>query len=309
MQSPRIVCGGALLSLAAFILLLPGVSAAQDIQVGVRPADTNNLNESSSLIQFAGLNTDFSMKPSVTTAKLSPYGIGPQTLDLVLFCFNPATGVILPNCDVQVVPKAVSGSGGHVHNTNRPAGTFKPDRGNTGSGGFLPVTYTAPEASGITSSTITGSLSGVPVAPGTFTIGVEIDGLQRASGTGLIIDSTSNMHDSNNGFGTADMVSSIQDIPGNFSDRLKQAGINTAPAVQFTAMSLPFGGLFDFQVEWKPPHKSHRFGDDGDIAIRTLTRAQRTALAWAILNSGFSMPVPGERPQDPESTHWHIRLN
>lgn len=307
MKSPRAFSVGALLWLVGLVLL-PAVSPAQDIAIGVRAAGTNT-PVSSSLTQFAGLGTDFSMLPSVTSSTLSPYGTGPQTLDLVLFCFNPFTGAILANCDVQVTPTAVSGSGGHVHNTNRPAGSFKPNQGNTGTSGFLPVTYTAPEASGITSSTITGSLSGVPIAPGVFTIGVEIDGLQRASGNGLIIDTASNMHDNNNGFGTADMVSAMQDIPGNFSDRLQQAKINTTPAIEFTAMSLPFGGLFDFSVEWAPPHKSHRFGDDGDVAIRNLTRAQRTALAWAILNSGFSMPVPGERPQDPSSTHWHIRLN
>jgi hypothetical protein len=249
------------------------------------------------------------MFPSVTSSRLSPYGTGPQTLNLVVFCFDLFTGAILPNCDVQLNPTAVAGSGGHVHNTNRPKGTFNPDHGNTGASGFLPVAYTSPEASGITSVNLTGSVNGTPLIPGVFTIGVEFDGLQLASGDGLIIDTASQMHDNNNGFASADMISGIQDLPGDFADRLSQSHITTVPAIEFTALSLPQGGLFDFQNEWRPPHVSHRFGNDGDIAIRNLTRAQRAALAWAITTNGFTTPVPGERPSDPNATHWHIRLN
>ncbi len=145
--------------------------------------------------------------------------------------------------------------------------------------------------------------------PGLFTIGVEFDGLQLAGGDGLLIDPASNMHDNNNGFATPDMISHIQQIPDNFAERLARAHITTVPVIEFTALSLPLGGLFDFQTEWHPPHVSHRFGNNGDIAIRTRTRAQRAALASAILNNDFITPVPGERPQDPNATHWHIRLN
>lgn len=293
----------------AFLLLIPLFSPAQNIGVGIQLASPAAPAGLSAPVPFAALNTDFSMFPSVTSSRLSPYGAGPQTLNLLLFCFDLFTGNILPNCDIQVVPSAVAGSGGHVHNTNRPAGTFNPDHGNSGASGFLPTTYTSPEASGITSVNETGSLNGVPTIPGVFTIGIEFDGLQLASGNGLIIDTASQMHDNNNGFASADMISAMQDLPGDFTDRLAQSNITTVPAIEFTALSLPQGGLFDFQTQWRPPHVSHRFGNDGDIAIRTLTRAQRAALAWTIINDGFTTPVPGERPSDPNATHWHIRLN
>lgn len=293
----------------AFMLLIPLFSPAQNIGVGIQLASPGAPAGLSDPVPFAALNTDFSMFPSVTSSRLSPYGAGPQTLNLLLFCFDLFTGNILPNCDIQVVPSAVAGSGGHVHNTNRPGGTFNPDHGNSGASGFLPTTYTSPEASGITSVNETGSLNGVPTIPGVFTIGVEFDGLQLASGNGLIIDTASQMHDNNNGFASADMISAMQDLPGDFTDRLAQSNITTVPAIEFTALSLPQGGLFDFQTQWRPPHVSHRFGNDGDIAIRTLTRAQRAALAWTIINDGFTTPVPGERPSDPNATHWHIRLN
>lgn len=297
------------LCLLAGLLIIPLILQAQNVRVGVQFDASPTPAGFASPTQFSALNTDFSMFPSVTSSRLSPYGTGPQTLNLLLFCFDLFTGNILPNCDVQVSPTAVAGSGGHVHNTNRPKGTFNPDHGNTGASGFLPVTYTSPEASGITSVNETGSLNGVPVIPGVFTIGVEFDGLQLASGSGLVIDTASQMHDNNNGFASADMISGIQDLPGDFADRLAQSHITTVPAIEFTALSLPQGGLFDFQTEWRPPHVSHRFGNDGDIAIRNLTRVQRAALAWTIINDGFTTPVPGERPSDPNATHWHIRLN
>lgn len=305
----KLILGKRRYCLLAALLMIPLILAAQQAGVGVQLAASGSPAGFASPAPFAALNTDFSMFPSVTSSRLSPYGTGPQTLNLLLFCFDPFTGNILPNCDVQVSPTAVAGSGGHVHNTNRPRGTFNPDHGNTGASGFLPVTYTAPEASGITSVNETGSLNGVPIIPGVFTIGVEFDGLQLANGNGLIIDTASQMHDNNNGFASADMVSGIQDLPADFTDRLAQSNITNVPAIEFTALSLPQGGLFDFQTEWSPPHVSHRFGNDGDIAIRNLTRAQRAALAWTITNDGFTTPVPGERPSDPNATHWHVRLN
>jgi hypothetical protein len=305
----KLISGKARYCLLAGLLAIPLILPAQNAGVGVQLAAPGTPAGFAGPTQFSALNTDFSMFPSVTSSRLSPYGTGPQTLNLVVFCFDLFTGAILPNCDVQLNPTAVAGSGGHVHNTNRPKGTFNPDHGNTGASGFLPVAYTSPEASGITSVNLTGSVNGTPLIPGVFTIGVEFDGLQLASGDGLIIDTASQMHDNNNGFASADMISGIQDLPGDFADRLSQSHITTVPAIEFTALSLPQGGLFDFQNEWRPPHVSHRFGNDGDIAIRNLTRAQRAALAWAITTNGFTTPVPGERPIDPNATHWHIRLN
>ncbi|HWZ45249.1 MAG TPA: hypothetical protein VNW97_17380 [Candidatus Saccharimonadales bacterium] len=296
-----------------FLLLLfvmPSGLLAQTSAVGVRLADVSPPFGPAGPARLAStLNTDFTMFPSVTTSRLSPYGAGPQVLNLLAFCFNPFTGAILPNCDINLQATAANGSGGHVHNTNRPRGMFNPSSGNTGASGFLPVAYTSPEASGITNVLLFGFLNGVPITPGLFTIGVEFDGLQLANGTNLIVDTASQMHGNNNGFASSDMISAIQNLPGDFADLLAQSNGGTAPAVEFTALSLPVGGLFDFQNEWRPPHVSHRFGNDGDIAIRNLTRAQRAALARACTNDGFTFPVPGERPQDANATHWHIRLN
>lgn len=300
--------GGQCRRFLAFLLVIPLNLVAQSVGVGIQRADAGSPGGLPGPARFSTQNTDFSMFPSVTSSSLSPYGAGPQKLNLVTFCFDFVTGNILPNCDIQLFPNAQGGSGGHVHNTARPSGTFNPDHGNTGPSGFLAVTYTSPEASGITNVTEIGFLNGIPISPGLFSIGVEFDGLGLASGDGLLVDTASQMHDNNNGFATPDMIAAIQNLPGDFSDRLAQSHITDVPIIEFTALSLPLGGLFDFQTEWHPPHVSHRFGNDGDIAIRNLTRAQRAALAWTIIRDGLTTPVPGERPSDPNATHWHIRL-
>lgn len=257
-------------------------------------------------------NTDFTMLPSVLTTSLSLYGAGPQMLNLLVFCFDLSTGNILPNCQITaIVPSAEADSGGHLHNTNRPAGSVSPNNGNTGPSGFLPVVYTAPEASGITDLTLTGFVNGLPPTSGILTIGIEVDGLAAATVNGLIVDTQSNMHDNNNGNALPDTISALQATADEFADRLAQSGTPAPnPPLHVTALSLPQGGLFDYQTEWSPPHKLHRTGTDADVSpILTLTPTQRTALVAAFVQGGFRAPVPGERPEDVGTNHWHLKLD
>lgn len=71
------------------------------------------------------------------------------------------------------------------------------------------------------------------------------------------------------------------------------------PVLRLTALSLPQGGLFDFKTEWRPPHVSHRLGDDADILTPPLTNRQKAVLKGAYRNAGFSTPVPAESPPTP----------
>jgi hypothetical protein len=304
----RAVLSSILLCLLA--LFFPGSSAAQSFRVGVRLANQGMQQSQSAAVPLSAFNTDFTMLPSVFGTRISPYGGGPQTLNLVLFCYTLPTGNIIPNCDITVVPSAEANSGGHLHNTNRPAGTFTPDHGNSGPSGFLPVTYTAPEASGIINVTETGSPNGFSPFGTIFTIGIEFGGLQPASVSGFIVDTQSNMHGNNNGNATPQMAAALQDTADLFADLLAQAG-EKLPALHVTALSLPQGGLFDYKYEWSPPHVDHRFGFEADISPTSapnLTDAQRGALQKAFLKSGLTAPVPGENPQDEGANHWHLRL-
>ena len=302
--------------LCLLVLFFPRSSSGQSLRVAARLATPNtsaaaHFSESNSVATpLSAFSTDLTMLPSVTSSSFSVYGAGLQKLSLELFCFDLLTGNIIPNCDITAVPSAEANSGGHLHNTNRPAGSFSPDHGNSGPSGFLPVTYSAPDASGITNVTETGSANGLLPFTGIFTIGVEIDGLQFANVNGFIVDTQSNMHGNNNGNARPEMAAALQSTADFFADLLAQAG-EKVPALHVTAISLPQGGLFDFKYEWSPPHFDHRFGIEADISptsVSNLTDAQRDNLQEAFTRSGLTAPIEGENPDDEGANHWHLRL-
>ncbi len=271
--------------------------------------------------------TDFVVLPSVLSSTLSPYGTGVQTVPISVDCVLLPDFTIVPNCNITLQWRALSGSGGHVHDTQRPPGRFTTGNGvaggstgagpsgsltdNSGGTGILDLTYGAPEAAGVTSVSATGVaiVNGVQVffGPASFTIGVLFGGLGPVSAAGLSVSTQSPLHDSNDGNGTPGTASALADMASQFAAIL-QAQLAAVPNVRVTAISLPQGGLFDFRTEWTPPHRSHRFGNDADIGIRELTRRQRAALVAALRIAGFTTPVPTEAPSDPNASHWHLRL-
>lgn len=134
--------------------------------------------------------------------------------------------------------------------------------------------------------------------------------MQFANINGFIVDTLSRMHDNNNGYATPRMAVALQNTANIFVDLLAQDG-EDVPVLHITAISLPQGGLFDYQTEWLPPHKAHRLGTEADISptsIDNLTDAQRDALEKALLKSGLTAPVEGENPADEGANHWHLRL-
>jgi hypothetical protein len=270
--------------------------------------------------------TDFVMLPSVLSSSYSLYGTGVQSLPITISCVLLPSFIVVPNCDITLHWSALSGSGGHVHNTQRPPGTFTTANAtggstspgppgtltdNSGATGLLDLRYGAPEASGVTSVDASGIalVNGVPTffGPTTFTIGVVFGGLGPVTVAGLAVSTLSNMHDSNNGNATAGMASALGQLASLFS-LILQLQLATVPPVRVTALSLPEGGLFDYATEWAPPHVSHRFGNDADVGIRELTRRQQAALAAALRLAGFTTPAPTEAPGFAAASHWHLRL-
>lgn|GEM_PF-2036471 len=291
MRYDRFVCAPALsVALLLVLLLLAGVGgpiSAQpsDFGIGVSLADPGA--EGPVIVNQA----DFTVRPSVTTSTL---GAGEQTLDLVVFCFDIFTGQILPFCDVQLTLARTPQSGGHAHDdANRPIGAFEPDSGNTGSDGLLPVTYTAPEVSGLVQTTITGTTQqGIPIFPSLFTIGVEISGLTAlGAGTNYDLVGATTAHGDNH-YGTSSFNSSLVTLAD------KYAAAFPGSKLAYNDMSLVQGGLFDISGAWAPPHRSHRFGVDMDL--RLVPAARRKKLRQLINAAGIATILV-------EGNHWHIR--
>ncbi len=278
--------------------------------------------------------------PSVTSAPLS-FAISQRNFTITC----RVGGKPLPGCTITVTPSFGTGgigAAGHPHNGTRPAGCFRkpeepdnvcledigPDpRGRTrwivmiravtdvtGANGTYPVVYLAPEPSGHVHFTLTGTdPNGNPLPPTTASQDVQIaaaplTGLP-ASGDGFVME-PGTTHPENN-FALPTVTAALMQIPVDFRDLLVEQGIpvEQVPTLRYTSLNLPQGGIFDLGENWRPPrHVSHRLGTEADLGLRNIPRLRviRNTLVDAIYNNGFDMPVPGERPQDPGSNHWHL---
>lgn len=325
LKSKRTITYLLLLFLPVFLL----TTAKAHADTGVMVVTSNKQSGTTLTLQTSiSQSADFTMLPSVTTTRA---GAGEQNLNLNVACVLLPFNVIVPDCDIRINWLVRSGTGGHVHNTSRPPGRIRTERGqtggsitpgpagqvsgNSGDDALLGIRYTSPEASGETRVTLRGvaTVFGIPVnfGPNTFTIGVEHGDLSRVTSVaGLSIASYSNMHNGHNGHGTSSMNTSLPNIPTNFARQLVQLGTpaNQVPTMTISAISLPQGGLFDYQNEWLPPHRTHRVGGEADLALNnvTLTQTQLRALARSVRQSGFSMPVRSESPAAPGVNHWHL---
>lgn len=262
----------------------PVFAQTTDIGAGISLADPDQ--DSS-----AQLQADFTVRPSVTSSTL---GASTQTLDLLVFCVNLSTGQILPFCDVMLTVQRTPSSGGHDHDdASRPIGSFDPASGNTGADGLLPVTYTAPEVSGVVQTTITGTTQdGTPIIPGVFTIGVEISGLAAlGAGTNYNLVGQTAAHGDNH-YGTSTFNSSLVKLADSYAAEYPGSKLD------YNDMSLVQGGLFDISGGWAPPHRSHRFGVDMDL--RLVAPERRKKLKQLIIKAGIPTVLV-------EGNHWHVR--
>jgi len=259
----------------------------------------------------------FEMRPSVITSKLSPYGVGSQSMLISLACVDNAGGSV-GNCNIALDFAVKAGSGGHQHFTNRPQGTVV-------GGGACNVLAQHVQCNGLVSGQTTlayvsDESSGTVVANGqasagnssgifSLVINVGINGLALPTITGITIDTASNNHDDNNGRSSEALADALGTMQSSFLSRLSQSSC-TPSEIFINAISLPEGGLFDYESgsEWNVPHVSHRFGRDADIRVLDLTRCQKRALVLAIKDAHLTTPVRGERPVDRDASHWHIRL-
>src|SRR5579875_575246 len=250
-------------------------------------------------------STDFHVLPSIETFARCRLTQQEQTLQLIFICIDPANPTVYqPNCTINLDPEAQAGSGGHNHtNSGRPNGTFNPSSGNTGSDGlqFL-TTYTAPEISGIININESGvDQFGNALIPNTQTMGVEIDGFSALptsgpSGQWAVIQST--YHDFNNAYALPAVVSNLEAVPVSFANYLSKAGVAQPPIINYTSLNLIYGGLFDIDATWTPPHCGHRLGNETDLGLSNIPLQDRNALKSAVEDNNFYFPYRSESPSN-----------
>src|SRR5260370_18079868 len=104
------------------------------------------------------------------------------------------------------------------------------------------------------------------------------------------------MHDNFNGWASAATNGALNYMSYLFNYLETSLGYATPP-IEIDGISLPWGGLFDYSVEWSPPHISHRFGNSVDVCMKVavdcshgFTAQQRRALSFALFLAGFATP-------------------
>ncbi len=76
-------------------------------------------------------------------------------------------------------------------------------------------------------------------------------------------------------------------------------------ALGYNQMSLPWGGLFDINQDWKPPHKAHRFGIEADIAKRFVRKGNRKRVIDLMCGMKFDVYSEGDLVEE-GFPHYHI---
>ncbi|MGE5322125.1 MAG: hypothetical protein ACM3SW_04655 [Actinomycetota bacterium] len=280
------------MSLRGLLLIFIAAALAAPVMAQSNVGIKVQLNQSAPAGQapLQSANTDFTMRPSVTSSTLNA---GVQTLPLTIICFDVFTGAIINNCNVTITHQPEAFSGGHDHDSpSRPKGQFQPSSGSTGTSG-LNTTYTSPEVSGIIDVTLTGTdPNGNALIPSTFTIGVEIGGLASLppGANYSLVGQTANHGD--NHYGTATMNATLVNLANSY------VAVFPNNPLAYNDMSLVTGGLFDISGGWSRPHVSHRFGNDADLRFPPVS--QRRRARQLIYASGISLIII-------EGDHWHLR--
>lgn len=226
-------------------------------------------------------DTDYTVEPSNTSG--SPATRKTNRLRLNFGCRHG--GGYLTGCLVSLFVDSRAGTGGHVHSSDRPTGSFTRLFGTVDPHtGLLETVFTAPEASGII--TIYGEafhpLTFVRSAE--FTIGVGLEGLielpdsdqyRKIGQTGVHPD---------NHFGTSTLVTRMQELAAAYREAYPDA-----TPLEYNDMSLEFGGVFDLKSNWTPPHRGHRTGVHVDLRTRTLTEEQLKVVRKLAKNAGMAV--------------------
>lgn len=84
-----------------------------------------------------------------------------------------------------------------------------------------------------------------------------------------------------NHYGTANMIAALKDLAAIWKNTS-----TTLPLLEIGNISLPWGGAFDTNADWKAD-MSHAFGIAADIGKRNLNSEDRTALIKLMCGSGF----------------------
>lgn len=120
-------------------------------------------------------------------------------------------------------------------------------------------------------------------------------------GPGYTLDGAKpGVHPSNH-FGTSAMNAALRQLAADYA-----ATCPGAAALSYNDMSLPWGGLFDLNQNWKTPHEEHRSGNNIDVGKRQVLKADRKHLIEQMCRK-FKVRSEGDGIN--EQPHYHLTMN
>jgi len=229
-------------------------------------------------------NADFllakykSAGPSLLSISAVPAGAVPGGSAQVSVQALGSLGNPMPDVEISLSADAVEGSGGHNHNSARPAGLLSAEgippaqsiTVKTGADGKFTAVYTAGLFGGF--ETVTARAAGLADVSTSTVIEVKFPGLAALSPSALAVkyNLTSNAADHfNTHFG---VPSAVNRIAGLSADYYSQTGGNIAG---INDMTLEYGGVFDVNSDWMPPHELHKDGKSVDIDRCAVSASQQ----------------------------------
>ena len=93
-------------------------------------------------------------------------------------------------------------------------------------------------------------------------------------------------------WGTRDFVTKLTKLANDFAAK-------TGKSIVITDASLQFGGRFDLDQNWRPPHHEHADGRQADIRSRDMSAQERTIFQQCATAARLTVLR--------ESDHWHVR--
>ncbi len=209
------------------------------------------------------------------TGMLAPKGLGGdyEVLDISVV---DSAGARLPGRTVTLTLKAEEGTAGHAHTGNKPPGAVDAQGEEsvvTGADGWAHVMYQAPAVSGAVE--VHGTSDSATAAVDTIEVGVA--GLVAlAPGATYTLIGWRAEHPDNH-FGTPQMLADLRALADSLSLRAAVyarfpdsiRGTSRFPSVLgINDISLTLGGVFDLDLNWRPPHEDHSVGRSADLDVR-----------------------------------------
>ena len=184
------------------------------------------------------------------------------------------------------VLERVPQTGGHRHEEG-PVGRIEPGSG-VGPGKCV---FYAPDSAGLISITTLFSDGTVDVDFNR----VRLLGLEQLKGSASVklVGQTAS-HPSNH-WGRPALVRALKILADKFYAKF-------SIPLSVNDMSLEWGGLFDHEAKWSPPHQTHRDGLSADIRVIGMSAAQRVYFQQVASTGGFRVKLETTPP------HWHITL-